>query len=159
MSNGEGRRTADSAGRAAFQQETYRTVLARQERFAFFFLAASGSAIGLALAKTDQGPPAVWMMPVGLAVVCWGVSFYLGCEHLLHQVRVVLANFRTLDIEQGTEPITASNPELAQPALERLRANADRDNVTSRRFGRGQFVAFLLGAVFYVLGHVQRICS
>jgi len=140
------------------RQEVYRTILATQERFAYFFLAASGSAIGLAIAQTRDGPLACWMLPMGVAVLCWGVSFYLGCEHLLFKARILIANWRTLDIEQGTHPITASNPELAQPALERLRKNAESDNAMSRRYGRGQYVLFLLGAVSYLLGHVQRLC-
>jgi hypothetical protein len=139
--------------------EIYRTILAGQERFAYFFLTASGSAIALAFLKTEGQVPACWMIPIGLAVLCWGISFYRGCEHVLHQRKVLLANWKTLDITSGTEPTTRANPEMAQPAVERLRDRAMQDNDASRRYGRQQYVLFLLGAVFYALAHVQHLCQ
>jgi hypothetical protein len=153
-SDGKGAKAA-----ASMRQEIYRTILAGQERFAYFFLAASGSAIAFAFIRTDGHSPACWMLPIAVAVLCWGLSFYRGCEHLLFQRKVLLANWKTLNIQGGMEPLTSGDPTLAASALERLRENADKDNRESRAYGRQQYVLFLLGALFYGLGHVQHLCQ
>lgn len=134
--------------------EIYKATIATQERFAYFFLAASGSAIAFALLRTEGQIPRVWMLPVCLALVCWGISFYLGCEHLLSRSKVLIANWRVLDMQAGAPD--AKN-ELQVEAATRLQQAAERDNANSRRFGRWQYYLFLLGAIFYVLGHIQRL--
>ena len=108
------------------RRELYQRILATQERFAYFFLAASGSAIAFALVRTEDQPPARWMLPVGVALVCWGVSFTsVSGRAPPVQGEVLLGNWKSLDVQQGTERITASNPSLVEPALERLRTKAE----------------------------------
>ncbi len=70
--------------------EIHRTITAAQERFTYFFLAASVSAGVFAVIRTDRHAPAAWMLPIGLSLACWGTCFYLGCEHLLLQYRLFL---------------------------------------------------------------------
>jgi len=137
--------------------DVYRSILAWQERFAYFFLAASGSAITFALVRTEGQPPSPWMIPVGLAVICWGASFWLGCEHILSKSKALLRNWKALSIEEGSEPITKAHPELVQPALDRFAADAKRDDERTRATGRSQYLLFLLGAIFYLVGHVQHL--
>lgn len=139
--------------------EVYRAINAAQERFNYFFLAASGSAIVFALGRTEGQVVACWMLPVVIAIVLWGVSFFLGSEHLLFKSKIMLINLRSLEIEKGANPTVATNSELKGPALRKLREEADKENAKSRRYGRAQYLTFLAGAVFYLLGHIQRFCQ
>src|SRR5262249_11667135 len=134
-----------------------RAILALQERFAYFFLAASGSAIAFAIVRTEGLPVASWMIPIGVAVLCWGLSFWQGCELLRSKTSTLLRNWKSLEIRNGGEPITTTNPELAAPARERLASDAAQDKKKTRSSGRAQYVLFLLGAASYLAGHILRL--
>ena len=134
-------------------------VLSAQERFNYFFLTLNGSAITFALVRTESQHPAIWMIPVAVAIACWGAGFYFGCEHLLLKIKIILGNLQYLTIKGGAKSNPAAKFETAETAMQQLRANAESDNERSRSYGRRQYGLFLIGAVFYIVAHVQRLFS
>ncbi len=61
------------------QLELARMLRTGQDKYTYFLLAAAAAAIGLALNRTHGNAFALTMIPLGLAVTSWGVSFYFGC--------------------------------------------------------------------------------
>ena len=74
-------------------KEVYQQFRTSQDKYSYFLLAAAGAAIGFALTQT-QGKPLSWsQLPLALAVVCWGLSFYFGCYFIEHITSSLYANF------------------------------------------------------------------
>lgn len=75
-----------------------------QEKYTYFLLAAAGAAIGFAVQKTEGLPLSWWLLPVGIATVIWGASFYCGCKNLDRVSAATSANFNLLQLMQGSHP-------------------------------------------------------
>ena len=64
------------------QLEVYRTLREAQGRYTYFLLAAAGAGIALAVNETHRAELAWSQLPLGLAVLNWGSSFFCGCRYL-----------------------------------------------------------------------------
>ncbi len=53
-----------------------------QEKYAYFLLAAAATAIGFAIQKTEGLLLSRWLVPVAIATVFLGISFYFGCKNI-----------------------------------------------------------------------------
>jgi hypothetical protein len=139
--------------------DVYKTVSASQERFAFFILAASASAIAFALVRTEGQAMACWMAPVGVAIALWGLSFWAGAEHVLARHEIFFLNLQLLKVEEGTDPVASRDQTKQKIIAEFITEEANRRNKAARMLGRAQYLLFLGGAVAYVCGHIMRLIS
>ena len=81
--------------------EIHRQHRTGQEKYTYFLLAVTASAIAFAVQKTS-GLKLTWsMVPLGLAVVLWGLSFYFGCKNLLWVQTAIYANYSLLQLQKG----------------------------------------------------------
>lgn len=63
-------------------REVYRALREAQNNYTYFLLAASAAAISLALTQTQGAIIRLAHIPLGLAVLSWGLSFFCGCRNL-----------------------------------------------------------------------------
>lgn len=54
-----------------------------QRRYTYLLIAVAASAIALTLKNTENELLNWYLIPVGVAAVCWGLSFYIGLRHLI----------------------------------------------------------------------------
>ena len=92
------------------QRELYRTLREAQDKYTYFLLAAAGAAIGLAVSQT-QGARIVWaQIPLALAVLSWGLSFYFGCRHVAYVNSTIYANVELLRVQAGRTSQRRNSP-------------------------------------------------
>lgn len=138
-------------------REVYRQHRAATDKYTYFLLAAAGAAIGFAVTQTSGVKFELAQLPVGGAVVAWGLSFFFGCLHLRYVMSTLYANAMLLRVVQGEEEAIGRNPALMVPAVEGIREAMKDNEIRSGRFSRWQFSGLILGAVLYVAWHVLRI--
>jgi hypothetical protein len=138
-------------------RDVYKVASASQERFAFFILAASASAIAFAIVRTEDQALAPWLIPVGAAIVSWALSFLAGAEHVLARHEVFFLNLQLLRVQEGTDPVAGADLTKQQVIAAFIEEKANRKNGAARRLGRAQYLLFLFGAILYVIGHVMRL--
>ena len=137
--------------------EVYRQHRAAQEKYVYFLLAAVGAAIALVVAQT-QGAKVSWsQMPLAVAVLLWGLSFYFGCKHLAYVESTLFANGELLRVQAGEHPQVGGHVQLMQAASEGIRSAIESNSTWSSRFVRWQFGAFILASVSYVGWHVYEM--
>jgi hypothetical protein len=73
-------------------------------KYTYFLLAASGAAIGFATTQTQDATISWAKLPLGIAVLCWAISFYCGCRHVQQVINIMLQNYEFLRIKAGTHP-------------------------------------------------------
>lgn len=88
-----------------------------QEKYIYFLLAAAGAAIGFAVQKTDGLVLTWWLLPVGIATVCWGFSFYFGCKTIIWVQTSISANYNLLMLKQGNHSEQPTQPEELAAAV------------------------------------------
>jgi hypothetical protein len=128
--------------------------ITEQSKYAYFLLAAAASAIALAVKGTASSALAVNQAPLGLAVVCWSLSFYFGCRHVRYVAATLYANINLVMVQDSTHPQLPPHPQLAQAAAEGVRKAAERNSEAAGRNAKRQFKLLVAGAVLYIAWHV-----
>lgn len=113
--------------------ELYKQHQASQDKYTHFLLAAAGAAIGFAVQKTEGLHLSWWLVPVGLAIVCWGVSFYFGCKNVVWVQTAIYANYSLLQLKQGIHPDQPPRTDLTMVAISSVN-QALNSNVSRAQF-------------------------
>ena len=120
------------------------------EKYIYFLLAAAGAAIAFAVTQT-QSATLTWIkLPLGLAVLCWGASFFCGCRQINQTANILQRNYQMLRVKAGEHPEFPNHPEAIAFIEKDLEAQVSK----SGRWGLAQFRFLIAGAALYVLWHV-----
>jgi len=135
-------------------REVYRALREIQDRHTYFLLAAVGAALGLAVSQT-QGKAIAWsQLPLGLAALNWGLSFFCGCRHLAYVGSTIYGNADLLQIQAGVHPRVGQHPQMIAAAESGVRSALETNASRANRYGHWQFRLFVAGALFYIAWHV-----
>ena len=97
-----------------------------QGKYAYFLLAAAASAIALAVNQTAGEPLKRHQAFLGIAVLCWGLSFYFGCRYLGWMNATLRTNIILSMIQNGSFPGS-----LIEEYATASRAPKRSDNISS----------------------------
>lgn len=134
--------------------EVYKQHRDHQNRYAYFLLAASASAIVLSVNNTAESALSYFQIPLGLAVLCWGLSFFFGCRYLNYVGSTLFANMALFKVERGTDKRVGNHPEMIQTASEGIREAMESNSEKASFYAKGQFRFLITGAIFYLAWHV-----
>src|SRR5687768_115767 len=102
------------------EQELFKHIREGWSKYTYFMLTAAGAAIALAVNQT-QGAALKWsQVPLATAVLCWGLSFFCGAQHLVYVNASLYANFGLLNVRAGRDPRTGQNAEIIEIASEEI---------------------------------------
>lgn len=130
-----------------------------QQKYTYFLLAVAASAVAFCVQKTT-GTKLTWsMLPLGLAVLSWGGSFYCGCKHVLWVQTSIFANYSLLQLQHGVHPEQPDHPQVLQAAMDGVRS-AVKTNIEGAVFhGNWQFRLLIIGAVLYLVWHIAGMAA
>lgn len=136
------------------RQEVYRQHRTAQDKYTYFLLAVTAAATGFSVQRTT-GSTLEWsMIPLGLAVLCWGASFYCGCRHLQYVNATIVANLTLLDVELGIHPEVPKRSDYVQAAADVVREVMESDSRKSSRLANAQYRFLVIGAILFIAWHV-----
>lgn len=139
------------------QREVFRVLRESQSKYTYFLLAATAAAIGFALNQTQAATLTWFHLPVGVAVLLWGGSFFCGCRHLAYVNSILYANAEMLRIEAGQHPQVGNHPDYMQAASSGIRQAMERNSNSANQLGHWQFRLLIAGAIFYIAWHVLQM--
>jgi hypothetical protein len=139
--------------------EIYKQHGAAHEKYTYFLLAAAGAAIGFAVQKTEGVSLTWWLLACGVAVVCWGLSFYCGCKGIGLVKSAMHANYGLLQLRRGIHPSQPSHPQELQIAMSSVGATLDRLISEGAGYYNWQFRFLVTGAIFFLVWHVQTLVA
>jgi hypothetical protein len=138
-------------------RDVYNQLRTAQDKYTYFLLAATGAAIALAINQT-QGSALSWsQIPLAIAVLCWGLSFFFGVRHVEYVNSTLYANASLIRVQQGEDPNVGVHPQMMAAASEGIRDAIDFNVHRASRYGRWQFWALIAGALFYIAWHVLEM--
>jgi hypothetical protein len=130
--------------------EIHRAHREGQQGYTYFLLSASGAAIGFAVVRTDALALSWWLLPVGLAILSWGLSFYCGCKNLVWVQSSLYANFNLLLLRRGSHPEQPPHPELTAAAVTGVLQALQQNGQSAQFYAVWQFRLLLSGAVLFI---------
>ena len=84
--------------------EVYRQLRVSQDKYAYFMLAASASAVAYALNRAQDRSLSTILIPWGLALFLWCLSFFFGCLHLTYVSSAIYANVELIKSSNRGSP-------------------------------------------------------
>jgi len=137
--------------------ELFRQHRAEQSKYVYFILAAAAGGIALAVRVTSDATLHWSLIPLGVAVLLWGLSFYHGCR-LLQCIQVLTrANAELLQAERGEHPKAGPEPWKRGVAVDVLKEVLERENTALGNHHWWQFLCLVAGAMLFVGWHVLEI--
>jgi hypothetical protein len=140
--------------------EVYKQFQTGQEKYVYFLLAASASAIGLAVQQTRVAALGWSQLPLAAAVVLWGVSFYAGCRGRSYTLSALYTNFGMLTAQDGAHPIVqqlGNHPDAIRIFTEESHKIMERQSNAAGFWTILQFRLLICGAMFYLAWHVLEM--
>jgi hypothetical protein len=138
-------------------REVYRQLHSNQNKYIYFMLAAATSAIAYALNRAQDRLLTLSLIPWGLALILWGLSFCFGCFHLLYINSTLFANAKLIQIQRGEFPESGKNPELIKTASKIVLTAMEKDSDRASRFGHLQFWFFISGVFAYIAWQILEM--
>lgn len=129
-----------------------------QERYIYFLLAASASAIGFAMTQSKVEPLAWIHLPLGLSVMLWAVSFFAGLRFIEYSISVTFQNQNYMAFKRELRSFKENRAaELLMEFKSKLNKTVEHQNGKMKLYGNMQSLCLLFGALLYILWHILRM--
>ncbi len=138
-------------------REVFRAHREAQNKYTYFLLATAGAVIALAVNQT-RGAALAWsQVPLAVAVLSWGLSFFVGTRHLQYVSSTLYSNADLLRVQSGQHPELGADPRVVAAASQGIRNAIEQNSERANRLGRWQFRFLVMGSVLYVVWHVLEM--
>lgn len=139
------------------QKEIQRQYSQQQEKYVYYILALTVSAIGFAIYKTSGLPLKLSQVPLGLSVISWGISIFCGLKFIKYVLSNLYAYSACYDILDNRNPELLTSPELSKAKLDGIKqAIESNDNTAGKYFG-WQGRLFYFGIILFILWHILEM--
>src|SRR5688572_26807755 len=81
--------------------ELFRHHREAQLRYTYFLLAAAASGIAFSVRVTEEATLQWLLLPIGVAVLSWALSFFHGCRYLQYVESITYSNVELLKVQRG----------------------------------------------------------
>jgi hypothetical protein len=113
----------------------------QQEKYVYYIIAISVSAIGFAIYKTSGQPLKLSQIPLGLAIISWGLSAFCGLRFLKYVISNLYANSAYLN---------EKNADKAKG----IRKAMDLNSETASKYSNWQERLFYSGIILFIVWHI-----
>ncbi|WP_375324528.1 hypothetical protein [Flagellimonas sp. GZD32] len=136
------------------QKEIQRQFRQQQEKFVYYMIALSVTAIGFSIYKTT-GLQLKWsQIPLGLAILFWGVSVFCGLRFLKYVISTLYANNAYFDIMQGRDTEIGTHPKKIEAATKGVKQAMESNSNRASAYSKWQERLFYLGIILFLLWHI-----
>ena len=125
-----------------------------QDKYTYFLLAVVAAAVAYAIKLTTDSTLSFSMVPLGLAILGWGLSFFFGCKQLRYVSSTIYANYELLRVQRGEHPQAGSNPQFIAAASEGIRQAIESNSDKISSFAKSQFRFLIAGSILFLDWHI-----
>jgi hypothetical protein len=137
--------------------EIYRLLTVGQSKYTCFILAVAAAAVAYSVKLTESSVLSDSMIPLGLATLFWGVSFYCGCRSLRYSLSNLHANLELNLILDGTHSKVGRDPSAIKAASKGI-TDAWEYNANKGMLHAKMQTGFLIaGALCFIAWHLTEM--
>ncbi len=138
--------------------ELHKQFSASREKYIYFLLAASATAIGYAMAQSKIEPLDWVHIPLGISIFLWGTSFISGIRFIEYSISSTFQNQNYLAFKREVKSSRVSNPsELIVDFKIKLQTTLKKIERKKKLYGKTQSLSLLYGGLAYICWHVTRM--
>ncbi len=114
-------------------------------------MAIAASAIAFSIQKVENRIFEWSLLPLGFAILSWGISFYFGCKHILYKTSSLSINYELYRTADGRSNDIPNDPKFVNMKMEVLRSSFETNSKKASKYGNRQFKLVVLGGIFFIL--------
>jgi len=126
----------------------------KQEKYVYYLIALSVSAIGFSIYKTENQSLTYSQIPLGLAVLSWSISIFCGLKFLKYVISNLYANNSYFEIIKGNHPNIGNQPELIKAGVEGFKEAMQINSDTMVKYFKFQGYTFYFGIILFIVWHI-----
>ncbi len=134
--------------------EMYKQHTMGQNKYTYFLLAVAASAIAFSVGKTSGRIISWSMLPLGVAVILWAVSFYCGCKIINFIQLLFQSNYYVLQLKMGVHSNQLKDKLTLDAEINKVESTIKSNIMKAAFFNDWQFRLLILGAVCFVAWHI-----
>lgn len=139
------------------EMELFKIMQEMRQKYTYFLLAGVAACVGFAVTQTKDAQVSVQMIPLGVAVFCWALSFYFGCRYLHKRSVAIGANIEVLKLRGGRNPMAGRNVEKIAIGLDVMEPNYKMANNQGTFAYRWQFRFFAAAGLAFLVWHILEM--
>ena len=128
-----------------------------QNKYIYFILGISGAAMALSVNQTKESSLAWSQMPLAIAVILWGLSFFYGCLNRLWTLSALSTNAGIFEVAAGKNPIIGNHPIIIQEGTKILDGIFEKQSNKAAKYAEWQFKCLIAGAISYLIWHILEM--
>ena len=122
-----------------------------QDKFTYFLLAVSASVIAFSVQEVSDRVFTLSLIPLGIAIILWGISFYFGCQNIRYVALTIYANY-------GLVLFDRVDNEAAKAASQGTKEAMENNSEKAARFSKRQYEFLIVGGLFYLCWQIIEMC-
>lgn len=138
-------------------REIYKTLQNGQDKYIYFLLATTITAIGFVITRTQNLKLNITQIPLGISVLSLAISFLYGCKNREYANSTLYANYDLLRVQRGQDQEVGTNPQLVQAKSEIITSAMETNSNKANKCGRKQMLFFEVGVFFYIVWHILEM--
>jgi hypothetical protein len=139
------------------QREIQKQFRQQQEKYVYYMIALSVTATGFSVYKTT-GLQLKWtQIPLGLAILCWGLSIFCGLRFLKYVISTLYANNVYFDIIQGRYADIGTHPQKIEAAKSGVKQAMETNSNRASAYSKWQERLFYCGIVLFLVWHITEM--
>lgn len=135
------------------------TLLEYQSKYTYFLLASVGACLAFSLNQTTGKEIDVKQLPLAIAVIMWGISFFCGCQYIQKKSSILYANVRYLNAENYDEFAGPSNEYDRRSIMITEIFNIEKLSKIANKYTFSQFYLFISAVIFYIAWHILEMST
>ena len=137
--------------------ELYRLFNQKQEKYTYYIIALSVTCIGYSVHMTNGKSLVFWQWPLGIAILSWGLSVYLGLKYIRTGLSVIHDNIDLIDMNEGRHPATGQHPQMIAAGRKTLLDIINEKSNQSSSLHTWQNRCFYLGMIFFIIWRIVEM--
>lgn len=128
-----------------------------RQKYIYFILTATGACIGFAVTQSRDAHFTLIILPLGLAMISWAMSFFCGCRGLFWKPAALMQNIEAVKASAGTSEFAGSHATLQKIAYDTFHKSYNKAIRKFSLYMRLQFGLFIAGSILFLLWHVLEM--
>jgi hypothetical protein len=141
----------------SLQEQMMHQFREQQQKFVYYIVALSVTAIGFSVYKTTGSPLKCSQIPLGLAILCWGGSIAFGITFLRYTIAGIYNNYEYLNLLKGFDSQIGSDPARINHAAGVMKKIMDKNSDIASKYSKWQMRLFYSGVVSFLAWHILEM--
>ena len=137
--------------------EIYKQLRTSQDKYTYFLLAIAAGAVAYSIRLTIDFTLSYKLIPLGIAVLCWGASFFFGCRQLSYINSTLYANFELFRVQRGEHPDAGTHPQIIAAASSGIMQAMESNSEKASLFAARQFHFLITGSILFLAWHLLEM--